>query len=297
MRQLYVTHQSFLEVILLSSREIATMIWLLILFIFCMYHSNIRDSISDVLRALWKLLKTSVCVVAVLNFMLMVYISILLDIFSVDVLKNYFIWYVFALFPMIETLSRKYFRLKLTQLFSGTVKYSIIPVFIINKYTFNLWVELLLLPFLVFCFLIIAIAETDDKYKSVNKLFNIILSMVGFIILFFALKEFLANFSDARQQGFWFSMFFDVISILLHIPFLYVLRNYFMYEGIIFRTPLYKPKINKIIAMLIVFRRCMFSKKKLFVIYRGLMSIKRPTTFSELNEDIKLIIKDQGNFL
>lgn len=285
---------------LFSTREIATIIWLFIIIIFGIYKPKVRDSFLNLLKMFLNLFKHTITIIIFLYFLLMVYLFTLFDVFSFISFKDYFIWYFFVLFSLVGLISEKVFTIKLSQIFFGTIKLSIIPYFIINYYTYDLWKELIMLPTIIILSLGLLVAQTDDKYRPVDKLINIVLAIIGFLIMVYAIKSLSANISDIRQSDFWISMFLDVILIFIHIPFLFLLRFLLMYEGVVIKLKyiLSKNKLNKfrmknIRVFFIVFKKCMFNKKKIQYLNKHAFLVDRPSNYGELNNNIKVLIKEE----
>ena len=78
------------------------------------------------------------------------------------------------------------------------LRLAIIIEFVINFYTFNFWIELVLLPILVFISLMATSELLGERFKPVANVFNWVLAICGFSMLFFSLSE-LAQYPEKLQ--------------------------------------------------------------------------------------------------
>jgi hypothetical protein len=110
--------------------------------------------------------------------------------------------------------------------------------------------------------MMLVVASKDPKYRQVHKFLNYLSLFIGITIIVVALYGFLKNISDAQQIEFWEKMFIELIGITFHIPLLYFLKIICFYEQILIRTKMEK-RVHKLLAILIVFRKCRLSTLKL----------------------------------
>lgn len=67
--------------------------------------------------------------------------------------------------------------------------------FILNFYTFSLYIELLLFPVMTFLVLMYEFSNTEGKYVLVQKIFGFILSLIGIILIIITLENLFNNFN------------------------------------------------------------------------------------------------------
>jgi len=131
---------------LLDNREIAIAVWLIILFIWSIFHKNIRKSIL----AIFKTFTTRVIFIPALLMLLyiglMVYCFSAFGLWDISNLSDTIVWFVGAAFAMFINIGyikeRDYFR----KVILDNLKIVVFIEFITNLYVFDLWVELILVP-------------------------------------------------------------------------------------------------------------------------------------------------------
>ena len=64
------------------------------------------------------------------------------------------------------------------------LKLTAILEFIISTFTFNIWVELAIIPITTMIVMMNVIAERKEEYEKVHKLLDIVLTVAGFWILY-----------------------------------------------------------------------------------------------------------------
>lgn len=247
---------------MLNSRELAVLIWGFVFIVFMLVKKDIRHSLYGVIKALLRVLFNPLGILTMLYIGLAFFIMYLLKIINGELIKDYFVWIIFGLFPLIFKMETDYKAASLSMVVLSIFEFSIIPVFIINEYTLPLWAELILVPFVTLVSMMIVVAGMDDKYRQVHKLFNFILGTCSIIIIFFATKGFFLHLSDVKQIVFWEKMFMDLIGISLHIPLLYLVQALSFYEQIIIRTS-FGSKRDRFFALFSIFKHCQFNKNKL----------------------------------
>lgn len=265
-----------------SNREIAVIIWSLALLTYAISVKDVRRSFRGVLFSFAKLMVHPSSIIVLGYICLMLFIIYTSNIIGRDLIKDYLVWIIFGLFPMIYKIVNGYFNIQIKALILSIFKISIIPIFIINEYTFPLWGELILLPIASIIAMLLVIAERDSQYLLVKKVLNFTLSILGFLMIFFAFKSLLANISDAKQLIFWEKMFMDIIGILLHLPLFFIVQMLCYYEQILVRTNI-NNRVAKIMAIIVIFMRCYFRKDRLIKALRN-HNLRRVSTIKELSK-------------
>lgn len=250
---------------MLNSREIAILMWSLLIFLWCLSKSKIRQAILGVVKSFFGLFKH-----AILNLVLLYIICVtcIIYYYEAELIKDYLIWVVFAMFPLMGKITRGYLSINIRILFFETFKFSIIPLFIVNEYTFSIWLELLLVPVTILFALLIAVSGLDKKTEKVGQYFNFILSIIGILVFIFALEGFMSNITDIRQEQFWTKMFMDIIGIILNLPILYFFKISILYEQIIGKVRKSNDFSKKDIFF-VVFKRCLFKTDMLISIIKN----------------------------
>ena len=235
-------------------------------------HKNIRDSLkvviktffNDKLRILWEIIFLYVLIVTIifshLPFWKIVYI------------KDVLIWFVFSgLIFCMNAVSREsdegYVRKNLKE----NLKITIFAEFFISTFTFNIWIELAIIPIITIIMMMDVIAECDKKYQAVHKLLKAILAIFGCCILFGTIKVCVEEYSELNISDTFISFMIPIVYLFLIVPLEYTLELYSKYELLFMRMSFKESEDKKIqrshrwqivrISKLSVYRVLLFQRK------------------------------------
>lgn len=118
--------------------------------------------------------------------------------------------------------------------------------FIISTFTFNIWVELIIIPVTTIIVIMRVIAERKKEYEKVHKLLDIVLAGVGFWILFETIKNGIHEYKELNALSTFISFMIPIVYLILIIPLEYILELYFKYELLFVRMSFKEEKDKKI---------------------------------------------------
>jgi hypothetical protein len=152
------------------------------------------------------------------------------------------------------------------EIIKGLLRFSIIPLFIINEYTFNIVIELLLLLIITFITILLTISESKSEFLPIKKIFNWILGILGLTIAIFAFRSLYFNIDVALHFIFWKKVFLELL-LICHVPYLLFLRIACYYEFIIIqvkiKSNLYSGINGRLKVLYSIIMHCKFNTKKL----------------------------------
>ena len=215
----------------LNNREIATYVWFALIIILCLISPSIRKSFVNVLVLLFgKKILTSVLSMA-LYVTLVVVLLRYFDFWDKSLLKDTIVWLFGVGFISIMNSNK---AIKDEGHFKGiiidTIKLTIIVDFIVNLYVFNFWIELIFLPFVTLLVLMQLVSQTEEKYSSVLKLVNTLLSIVGLVLIAYSVYMCITDFQKFASIQNLKNFLLPVILTFAFLPFLYFLVLYMCYE-------------------------------------------------------------------
>lgn len=259
-----------------TNRELGIIFWLVVLFIFVIINKNRRESLTDVLKVL-----TSKIFLIIISFMLIYIAGILYFLYKIGYwelffIKDTLIWIIFNAFVLMlsstdKALKEGFFKQKLVE----SIKIIVVIQFIANTYTFNLYIEIVLVFVLVFLGALQAFSGTDEKYKPVEKFTTGLISVLGLVILsnaiYLAIKEFNSLGSLVTLKSF----LLPIILTGLYLPYVYCLALFSVYEKIYGRLKM-KSYIDKKLRRIIM-------RKILFKFHFQLQQLRKFQTKSLLN--------------
>jgi hypothetical protein len=166
-----------------------------------------------------------------------VYISVFIYLFyriglwTPDLLKDTVFYILFSatvsMFKANKISEDKHFFLEMLK---DNLKLGILLEFLIGQYTFDLWVELLIVPVTVLLAGMQVFSGTDAKYAQVNKLINGIWLVTGAIVIYHVADSVIQHFHELLSLHVLRQILLVPNLTIVFIPFLYILSMRMVYE-------------------------------------------------------------------
>lgn len=260
---------------ILSTREWATLIWGCIFMLYVLCHSEIRKSLWNViviffdkkLRILWEIILLYVLTIT----MVFCYLPIWENIYIKDII----IWFLFSgLIYCMNAVSSEADETYIKKILKDNLKFTMILEFFMSTFTFNIWIELAIIPVITIITVMNVIAERKEEYKSVHKLLDSILAIAGFWIFYETIKIGINEYKQLNIINTLVSFMIPIVYLILIIPLEYILELYSKYE-VLFLRMTFKEEKDKRIRLhhrTAIFRECNFSVRKILLFQREYMT-------------------------
>lgn len=176
----------------------------------------------------------------------------------------------------------------------GAIGFAVVLEFIVNLYTFPLFVEAILVPLFTCLLMLELFAANKPEYAQVHRVLTYVLGMVGLLIL--ALSVYRAV-SDPQEFATWShlrDLLLPPIFTLAFVPFIYLLALYMAYELVFVRIGIFHQddKIVRFIKCRTV-ALCQFNLGKISKWSRYIDRF-RPKNRREVIDLIKLFENDEA---
>lgn len=216
---------------MLSDRELAILIWLLIVTLICLItlRKSFLSTLINLIKALWVVFRMPFAIIVNLYIALIFSILWYYKILETNLLITFSLWILLFLYPSINTIYSKHNTLSIDSFVKSSLSLNIIFIFLVNQYTFSLRFELLLVPILFFLGAISEFSKNKVEYKGVNRLSNYLIVFLGAVIILNVVAQFILNIDDLTTLMFWKSFAIELY-IILHLPLLYFVKYYGYYE-------------------------------------------------------------------
>lgn len=253
---------------ILSTREWATLIWGCIFMLYVLCHREIRKSLWNViviffdkkLRILWEIILLYVLTIT----MVFCYLPIWENIYIKDII----IWFLFSgLIYCMNAVSSEADETYIKKILKDNLKFTMILEFFMSTFTFNIWIELAIIPVITIITVMNVIAERKEEYKSVHKLLDSILAIAGFWIFYETIKIGINEYKQLNIINTLVSFMIPIVYLILIIPLEYLLELYSKYE-VLFLRMTFKEEKDKRIRLhhrTAIFRECNFSVRKILL--------------------------------
>lgn len=113
----------------------------------------------------------------------------------------------------------------------NSFRYTLLIEFIVNLHSFSIWIELIILPCLLFLAVMVAFAETKEEYKAIFKIFNSIFNWALISIFVVALYNLIVDYQTAITYSSLIDMVLPSVLTVCFLPFVYLLTLYMTYES------------------------------------------------------------------
>lgn len=265
---------------ILSTREWATLIWGCIFMLYVLCHSEIRKSLWNViviffdkkLRILWEIILLYVLMIT----MVFCYLPIWENIYIKDII----IWFLFSgLIYCMNAVSSEADETYIKKILNDNLKFTIILEFFMSTFTFNIWIELAIIPVITIITVMNVIAERKEEYKSVHKLLDSVLAIAGFWIFYETIKIGINEYKQLNIINTLVSFMIPIAYLILIIPLEYALELYSKYELLFLRMTFKeeKDKKTKIRHRVAIICSCRISVRRVLLFqreYMGMMYVK-----------------------
>lgn len=216
---------------MLSDRELAILIWLVIVILICLVtlRKSLFSPLITLVKALWAIFRMPFAIIV--NFYITLIFCILwyYNILETDLLITFALWIILFLYPSINTVYSKHSTLSIDDFVKSSLSLNIIFIFLVNQYTFPLWFELILVPILFFLGVMSEFSKNKVEYSVANKFSNYLIVCFGVAMILNVVVQFILNIDDLTTLIFWKSFAIELY-VLLHLPLLYFVKYYGYYE-------------------------------------------------------------------
>lgn len=283
---------------ILSTREWATLIWGCIFMLYVLCHREIRKSLWNViviffdkkLRILWEIILLYVLTITIVFCYLPIWENIYI--------KDIIIWFLFSgLIYCMNAVSSEADETYIKKILKENLKFTMILEFFMSTFTFNIWIELAIIPVITIITVMNVIAERKEEYKNVHKLLDSVLAIAGFWIFYETIKIGINEYKQLNIINTLVSFMIPIVYLILIIPLEYLLELYSKYE-VLFLRMTFKEEKDKRIRLhhrTAIFRECNFSVRKILLFQREYMiqmyALMKEDEFNQLMQKFRSACK------
>lgn len=268
---------------ILSTREWATLIWGCIFMLYVLCHREKIKSLWNVivmffdkkLMILWEIILLYVLTITIVFCYLPIWENIYI--------KDIIIWFLFSGFSgliyCMNAVSSEADETYIKKILKDNLKFTMILEFFMSTFTFNIWIELAIIPVITIITVMNVIAERKEEYKSVHKLLDSVLAITGFWIFYETIKIGINEYKQLNIINTLVSFMIPIAYLILIIPLEYALELYSKYE-LLFLSMTFKEekdKKTKIRHRVAIICSCRISVRRVLLFQReyiGMMYVK-----------------------
>lgn len=268
---------------ILTSREWATVIWGLIIFVFVVYKKDERDSLFKFIRAIFRKNLMVFWIIYVFYVVCITWTISLLSFWNNIFIKDILVWTMFSgIVCYVNAISREADEKYIKKILKNNFKLFIIIEFIVSTFTFNIFVELLIIPAITVLTMLFYFSENKIEFQSVYKLLNIILIVFGSWFIYETIKVGINEYKNLSAVNTLVSFTIPLVYLVLMLPLIYAVELYAKYQ-LLFAHISYKWKdINtRRTRQFKILKICKFSVRKLIIFQKEYF----PKIYINMTED------------
>lgn len=206
----------------MSSREIALIIWGIIIVLILVFNKK-SNALTGILESCLNLVLQPIMMIFIMyNLFILVIIHLNFIIIDFEILKDYLLAIILLIPIMVNKDERltKITKEKIVELFFiQTIVY-----FIIDEFTFNIIIEIVLIPLFSILIISLVVSETDIKYSPAQILINLIIKILFLSILVWNIYTIIENWENLNFNALFISYFFEVFAFMINIPILFLIH-------------------------------------------------------------------------
>ena len=271
-----------------NNREIASIIWLVIIGLSLQFNRSVRQASINLLGAFFQWKITAIILLSILYSAAIVWLLWIINFWDIIFLKDTIFWFLGSGFFILMNLNKadkekNFFK----NIFRDNLKFILVLEFIINFHHFSLLAEMLLLPTLTFLAILQVVAEREEKTIIVKNLIDWIFVVTGIIFLVLSIQDIVNNITGFANYSNLKSFTLPIILSISFLPCAYLIAVFMNYESLFVRLGFYlKNKKDLRYAKLRIMQKCRLQLSKIRTLSPKINNLYNGST----REDIKDII-------
>lgn len=254
------------------TRELSILIWLAIIIFLILIKKEIRIAFIDCIKLLFEPKIAIVWLIYCLYIFLITILLRNLSIWKRIYIKDIIIWFILVgLINYIKSITDNDFEFSLRKLVKDNINVNIIVEFIISIFTFDIILELIIVPIATILSLLSLYPERNSNYESVYKIIDGIMGAFGLFLAFKTIEVGIYEYKYIDMKDTLVSFMIPIVYSFLSIPLYYIIRLYTKYEIVFVSLPFNKVINSKVKKRRFykIFKVCRFSIEKLEYFYKN----------------------------
>ena len=203
-----------------NNREISLGLWFIAFTFLVLIKRKILISIFDLIKLLFGKAIFRMIIFMLIYVSTLIFILYICNLWELTLLKDTIYWTFGFAFIMLFNANKAYEEEHFFEnIIKDNFKFIIIFEFITNLHCFNLIWELIFLPIMLFLVLINTFSEYKKEFHQIQKITNVILSIIGIMYLIIALYYIFINLTNFISYNNLRSFLFAPLLTFFYIPF------------------------------------------------------------------------------
>ena len=277
---------------ILSSREWATIIWLLILLIYVLKNEKTKDSFLDVIKILFGKNLIKIWLVTSLYVFIITFLFSKTIIWDNLYIKDIIVWFITSgIIFCFNAASKEADEQYIWKVLKDNLKFTIVMEFIYSTFTFSFCVELLIIPIITILAMVDAYAERKKEYYIVHKFMQGVFAIISIWFFYETFKIGLKEYKKLNVLNTFVSFMIPIAYLILILPLEYIIELYCKYETLFVKLS-FKNNTEKTAnrrRKLLIIKECGFSVHNVILFQKNYCS----KIYIKMNdEDFKSLLND-----
>lgn len=234
-----------------NNREIALVGWIIIAIIIGLFKKAGREFLKSVLPIIFSRKFVVFYIIFLSFFFLTVLYLYHASFWDLSLLKDTVFWVIFIFIPLfVNTIENAKDGRFFAKLIKDNLTIIVIIEFILNFWTFNLIIEILIIPIALLLGGIYAIVSRDEETVIVKKFIDGLLSIFGIVVIIFTLYNIIQRPEEILSINTLKEFLLPVLLLFMNLPVVYGLALYSTYEQVFIRIkgePKEQQKIKRLL--------------------------------------------------
>ena len=215
-----------------NSREIANLIWGLIILLILLCSGTIRKSIIGIVKSLFNKHFAYGYIIAIHYILVCIWILYKIKVWDLSLIKDTIMWGLFVALPlMFKAVKTDIFKKFTKEIIKPLIAFSVIFEYIYGLYTFDWRIELLLIPLGIVIGGMLAYNENKREHRNTYNLLKWISTFLGLISFAFITAHFYNHYIDYINRLILMQFLVPLFLSLMFLPLLYSISMYTQYEN------------------------------------------------------------------
>lgn len=183
-------------------------------------------------------------------------------------LKDIILWTLFSgLTICMNAVAGEADEKYISKVLKDNIRFTVVTEFLLSTFTFNLWVELIIIPITTAIVLLDTVAEHNDDALAAHKLLQNVIAFIGLYVILQTVRVGILEYRELNVINTLVSFFIPIVYLLLVTPLEYAFELYSKYE-ILFIQMHFKEPSDKMVQRkrhLKVIKVCGLSVKRIML--------------------------------
>lgn len=214
-----------------NTRELAYLIWGTVLIVWLLFSKSSRSSMGALVAAFFCKQFVYVYLIAISYISACVFLLYKIRVWETSLIKDTVMWGLFVALPLMYQAGQiKSFDKFKKEVIRPLITFSILFEYIFGLYTFDWWIEILMVPVVVLIAGTMAFSERNPEHQQVHRFVKGLLTLIGLVSIVAVIIHLFGHYTEYLNLLTLLQFAMPLLLSLLFLPLLYGISMYVHYE-------------------------------------------------------------------